>query len=403
MLKRDLLRDKTLVLRILDDRLQSHLREKMAALGTKTNQQEATTAQHAHNSNISGSSSNSKQSVGKIFDLDGVTCEPAIQSSVPPFDKSDPSSADLLDQYTLWNFHCDGATYPARLINLPCPVEIHKTHDHAMFYKCVDLAQMLIVYEDMTALEEAESMPGYKNEAYPSYYHSGLTPPLNRVVQRRFMQREHSAVPPPINEVIEVEKDLVTLIEAISTKDPNKRAGRGNHGANRSMQTKILERVEDEIVAYEPWMDDYGKVPKGIKFEETDPRCKTHPELWLDPEEIRRSTADDLINTIAATPVTAAASVPTKEKKKKKSNGASKENGPTEKKTKKKKKKKTKEEPIPLPPEVNRPLSTAPAALDSLNFSLDGDAGGDGGIMDTFDFDLDALGDDDFDMEATLD
>jgi hypothetical protein len=48
-------------------------------------------------------------------------------------------------------------------------------------------------------------------------------------------------------------------------------------------------------------------------------------------------------------------------------------------------------------------LSVTPAALDSLNFSLDGDNSGDGGIMDTFDFDLDALGDDDFDMEATLD
>jgi transcription initiation factor TFIID subunit 7 len=376
----------------------------MATLETKTNQQETAATQHVNNnSNISGSSS-SKQSVGKIFDLDGVTCEPAIQSSSPPMhNAADPSSAELLDQYTLWNFHCDGATYPARLINLPCPVEIHKTHDHAMFYKCVDLSQMLIVYEDMTALEEAESMPGYKHEAYPSYYHSGLTPPLNKVVQRRFMQREHSVIPPPIMEVIEVEKDLVSLIEAISTKDPNKRAGRGNHGANRSMQTKILEAVEDEIVSYEPWMDDYGKVPKGIKFEETDPRCKTHPELWLDPEEIKKSTVDDLINAIAGKSMISAASGAIKEKKKKKSNAASKEDGTTEKKTKKKKKKKVKEEPIPPPPEVDRPLSVTPAALDSLNFSLDGDNSGDGGIMDTFDFDLDALGDDDFDMEATLD
>jgi hypothetical protein len=64
-----------------------------------------------------------------LLDLDGVTCEPTQNGS------------------TLWNFHVDGATYPARLVNLPCPIELHKTHDHAMYYKSCDIAQMLIVYE----------------------------------------------------------------------------------------------------------------------------------------------------------------------------------------------------------------------------------------------------------------
>ena len=42
-----------------------------------------------------------------------------------------------------------------RLVNLPCPVELQKTHDHAMYFKCADVAQMLIVYEDTMALDEA--------------------------------------------------------------------------------------------------------------------------------------------------------------------------------------------------------------------------------------------------------
>ena len=64
-----------------------------------------------------------------LEDLDGVTCEPTSDGS------------------TKWTFHCDGASYPSRLVNLPCPVEIHKTHDRAMYYKCSDVAQLLIVYD----------------------------------------------------------------------------------------------------------------------------------------------------------------------------------------------------------------------------------------------------------------
>eukprot|EP01083_Nonionella_stella_P214143 771776_1 len=128
--------DRTLILRICDERLQAHLREKMAAV------EEEALKSAAANSNLNNQRSNFSQhqlgsSIGKsnqenkVLDLDGVTCEPAIQGS--------SSTTDA----TLWNFVCDGATYPARLTNLPCPVELHKTHDHAMYYKCTDVAQML--------------------------------------------------------------------------------------------------------------------------------------------------------------------------------------------------------------------------------------------------------------------
>jgi len=224
------------------------------------------------------------------------------------------------------------------------------------------------------------------------------------------MNREHSAVPPQMQEVVEVEKDLVALMDAISTKDPTKRAGRGNHGTNRSMHTKVLEEVEDTFVGYEPWMDDYGKEPKGVEFDEMDVKCKTHPELWLDEEELKKIKGSASTNKSGGMSGTVgSASTSTKTKKKKKTaanledasgNGNTAGASAAEKKPKKKKKKKKEEtmviaDPVP-PPVVNRPASIAPMVLDSIDISIDN-----GGGIDGFDFNLDDLDDGDFDLDAT--
>lgn len=408
MSKPNLLRDKTLVLRILDERLQSHLREKMLALeesasneASKNNTNNGHGKQRPQHQQLGSSSSNLQEA--RICDLEGVTCEPAIQSApassggVSVSANANGSSTNEEDSHTLWNFHVDGATYPARLTNLPCPIEIHKTHDHAMYYKCVDVAQMLIVYEDMTALEEAESMAGYRVDGFPSYYHSGLTPPMTKVVSRRFKQREHVSVPPPFEEVQEVEQYLMELIQSISTKDPNKnKPGRGN----ASISTKVLEEIDDEIVDYEPWMDDYGRTPKGIEFSERDAICKAHPEIWLDPDECKSDEQDD----DGLAPPKPAKDKETQKKSKKKS--ATADGSKTEKKTKKKKPKKTKTAPSeekastkstkirpksasPAPPvdtSAGRPPSTITdiGGLDEFDMNLD---------IDNFDVDLEGFGD----------
>lgn len=202
-----------------------------------------------------------------------------------------------------------------------------------------------------------------------------------------------------------MEKELITLIEAISTKDPNKRQGRGNHSAQRSMQTKVLEEVEDEVVEYEPWMDNYGKEPAGIEFEETDAVCKKHPELWLDPEELVPTIVDEQDSTgngygngpnALSDNKTSKASSGSSKKKKSSSGGS---NGDkSEKKTKKPKKKKAQKNasananalPVSPPPPVAaaRPPSTNPE-LDAVKF-------------DEFYFNLDDLGDD-FDMDGIVD
>ena len=38
---------------------------------------------------------------------------------------------------------------------------------------------------------------------------------------------------------------------------------------------------------YEPWMDDFGRQPHGVEFEAEDQLCSLHPEVWLDPDQIR--------------------------------------------------------------------------------------------------------------------
>lgn len=207
-----------------------------------------------------------------------------------------------------------GPALVARLVNLPCPVELHKTHDHAMYYKCGDVAQLLVVYEDEMALEEAESTPGYKNDDYPSYYPSGLTPPMKRVVERRFAAREHKAVPPPRTEVGEIEQEVKAMIDRIS--DSTKTKGKAKISATQA--TKVLEEVEEDIVEYEPWMDDHGRMPAGIEFDGDDPRCTKHPELWLAPSEIKEILREE------------------KEREEKKAKAASKKKEEKEKKKKKK-------------------------------------------------------------------
>ncbi|KAL7566851.1 hypothetical protein ACA910_021347 [Epithemia clementina (nom. ined.)] len=279
------IRDRTLVLRILVPRLEERLREKMRELEESITAQSTAAGAQANGGggaplpkstavSTIGQGGNSSSSGGGdlLWDLEGVSCEPTTARNK-----------------TLWNFHCDGATYPAKLVNLPCPVEIHKTVDHAHYYKCQDVAQMLIVYEDDYALEEAEEKP---LDGFPSYYHSGLTPPMKRVVERRFAAREQKAVAPPRAAVADVEEELTQLMEQLQ-KDEKGPTGAGSNSQNKrnklpslASTTKVLEEVEEVLVDYEPWMDDGGKQPDGVELDIEDGAATNHPELFLTPEEI---------------------------------------------------------------------------------------------------------------------
>jgi len=252
MKDRELIRDRTLVLRILVPGLETRLRDKMA----ETEKSAA----------AAGGST--------ILDLEGVRCEPTRNP-------------------TLWNFHADGATYPAVLKNLPCPVELHKTHDHAAYYKCTDVAQILTVYEDDMALEEDKEKD--MNAAYPSYAPSGLTPPLRGVVKKHFRKRQ-AKPPPPRAAVAYVENYLIDLMQQLA-KQGNKKSTPSKEGRKNPKQpkskvptltsaNKVLEEVEDEVIDYEAWMG------TGLEIEANEAPLK-HPEVWLDPDTIRELKAKE--------------------------------------------------------------------------------------------------------------
>jgi len=339
---------------------------------------------------MSASAGEDGASAATILDLEGVSCAP------------------LANESTLWSFRCDGMTYPARLCNLPCPVEVHKTNDHASYYKCSDVGQILIVYEDMTHLEESESVPGYKVEGYPSYYHSGITPPLKRVVERRFSAREHKSVAPPRSEISEVERELKSLIDQTEKgAGKGKGKGKGRGRGSDSIQGKAIEEVVDDIVDYEPWMDENGAQPYGITFDEKDIVATKHPEIWLEPREIKEVKEGKEAVAAAAAAAAAATAASTGDKKSKKSKDG----------TKRKKKKKPKDDaPVVeekhvkkgIPSLKTREAQQAQAAsaaieLDEVDYiasQMASTQDGDdllGDFDDLFTFDGDDLGDMNFD------
>mmetsp|Transcript_50188 Transcript_50188/g.106870 ORF Transcript_50188/g.106870 Transcript_50188/m.106870 type:complete len:303 (+) Transcript_50188:286-1194(+) len=150
-----------------------------------------------------------------------------------------------------------------------------------------EFSMMLIVYEDEYAMEEAENEKGYKIEGFPSYYHSGLTPPMQKVVQRRYLsrfeERETKPIPPQPSVVSEVEKELQDLIAKFSTgKGKQKRSG-ASGPASSGGKVKEIKEVEEEIVDYEPWMGDGGIF--------TVDEAKMHPECWLTKAEVKEIDA----------------------------------------------------------------------------------------------------------------
>jgi transcription initiation factor TFIID subunit 7 len=288
------IRDRTLVLRVLVPGLETRLRDKMKDM------EEAGRDKASSSSNTNNAANSQKDDI--FLDLDGVACEPT-------------SSGLKSGGSTLWNFHCDGAVYPARLVNLPGPIELHKTHDHVIYeyYKCADIAQMLIVYEDAVALKKsmieeerkskaftsctgvAPATTGRDTSGFSSYFPSGITPPLRRVVERRYQQREHpSRAPAPRSVIADVGEEMLQLMGKIAKPEDNvqKKGERESKEQQRQkIQTltsasKVLEEISEDIVDYEPWMDDYGRQPHGIEFSLDDQIASLHPEIWLPPETI---------------------------------------------------------------------------------------------------------------------
>lgn len=126
----NIVRDRTLVLRILVPGLHTRLNDKINTL------QEANSGSSTPVSGLGGAHNNNK-GADKILDLDGVSCLPSSSGStlwhfrwvcvkVLFLHKSDSACVVILIlcplciMFIAWTLcRCDGATYPARLVNLP--------------------------------------------------------------------------------------------------------------------------------------------------------------------------------------------------------------------------------------------------------------------------------------------
>jgi len=256
---------------------------------------------------------------------------------------------------------------------------------------------MLIVYEDERAMEEAENEKNYTNEGFPSYYHSGITPPTKRVVERRYLsrfeERDTKPIPPPKSQVSEVEKDLQSLISKLAVKAKGGKKGSSKSKTKSTVSSstttttkdKVIEEIEEEIVDYEPWMGEGGVF--------TIDDAKMHPEWFLTSAEIKeiesakRSVEEERIR-LEQEALEAARAKEEEERKK------------AEKKKKKKDKKKAKAEAAKAAAQqaVTVPLKEmddVTAAAMTINEGLEGDedflfgVGGD----DMFDFENEDISD----------
>jgi TATA-binding protein-associated factor Taf7 len=81
----------------------------------------------------------------------------------------------------------DNYIMQAKLVDLPCVIESHKTIENKHIYKTADICQMLICsFDDETAADdEAKKKKDLKLEKKYLWPH-GLTPPLKNVRKRRF-------------------------------------------------------------------------------------------------------------------------------------------------------------------------------------------------------------------------
>ncbi|KND01768.1 uncharacterized protein SPPG_03559 [Spizellomyces punctatus DAOM BR117] len=103
-------------------------------------------------------------------------------------------------------FRLGADSYRAKLVDLPCIIESHKTLDNKQFYKVADISQMLVVDGPAQTTPPQEPQQPLHHDEYT--WPHGLTPPLWNVRKRRFRKRISKRT------IEDVEREVVRLLEA---------------------------------------------------------------------------------------------------------------------------------------------------------------------------------------------
>ncbi|WFD26760.1 hypothetical protein MNAN1_001747 [Malassezia nana] len=103
-------------------------------------------------------------------------------------------------------FHIGQQLYAAKLVDLPCVVESHKTLDNKQIFKIADISQILLIERPIANEAEAIASGPTRSSQDDYIYPHGITPPMQWARKRRFRKRIH-------NQSIEmVEKEVESLL-----------------------------------------------------------------------------------------------------------------------------------------------------------------------------------------------
>jgi transcription initiation factor TFIID subunit 7 len=81
-------------------------------------------------------------------------------------------------------FHIGQQLYAAKLVDLPCIVESHKTLDNKQMFKIADISQMLLIERPIADEAEATAQSSHKSSNDDYIYPHGITPPMTWVRKR---------------------------------------------------------------------------------------------------------------------------------------------------------------------------------------------------------------------------
>lgn len=159
-----------------------------------------------------------------------------LKAETPNLDDIDISPVG--EQGIKFRFTIDKKTYPARLVNLPCVLETHKTNDNTTYFKSGDVGQMIIVYKDEEAYLADPAPPPLSTgpNSVKALYPDGLTPPTRNIVERKFVKARPVLGKYSKAKVNAVESQMKALQSA-------------------SANVPIME-VHEEVVDFEEWMMD---------------------------------------------------------------------------------------------------------------------------------------------------
>jgi len=130
----------------------------------------------------------------------------ALQHAIQNGSLKDRLSIEFQADYRHATVRFDGAALSAKLVDLPCIIESHKTVDNKSFYKTADICQMLVCSEDDSMREDEDISP--KKESKRFMWNHGITGPLKNVRKRRFRKTAKKK----IVESPEIEKEVKRLL-----------------------------------------------------------------------------------------------------------------------------------------------------------------------------------------------